>query len=127
MVLLNTYMQRKNKRYAVLVQADEGEVQFVDGGIWQEDHGDHLHPYQEAPALMEYHLDGVKPAHVTVGENNVAVFFDGNKDTGDNAEVAVFNEQLIAENGTEAHLEYSTYMHGAAQPRGEFFIEYNKR
>ncbi|MCS7101726.1 MAG: hypothetical protein NZL99_08535, partial [Burkholderiaceae bacterium] len=30
-------------RYAVVVQRTQDRVQFVDGGIWQEDHGDHLH------------------------------------------------------------------------------------
>lgn len=113
----------ENKRYAVLAQVDDSQVQFLDGGIWQEDHGNHLHPYQEDPKLMDFHIDGVKPAHVTTSDDAVALFFDGNDETGDNAQVVMFNETHVAENSSEAPvLNYDTYMHGAAQARGEFLI-----
>lgn len=39
-------------RYAVVMQRLQDQVQFVDGGIWQEDHGDHLHDYRQASRLM---------------------------------------------------------------------------
>lgn len=113
----------ENKRYAILVQRDAEQVQFLDGGIWQENHGDHLHPYQEDPKLMEFHIDGVKPAHVTNSESETAVFFDGSDESGENAKVAMFSETHIAENSSEAPiLQYETYMHGAAQARGEFLL-----
>ncbi len=35
-------------RYAVLMQREKNQVQFLDGGVWQENHGDHLHDYQKA-------------------------------------------------------------------------------
>ncbi len=38
------------QRYAVLMQRNDNKVSFVDGGLWQEDHGDHLHDYQQAAA-----------------------------------------------------------------------------
>lgn len=113
----------ENNRYALLVQRSVGKIEFIDGGIWQENHGDHMHPYEQNPELMAYHINGVKPAHVTAGEAHAAVFFDGDKDTGVNASVAVFNEQTIAQNPTTTPLlEYQTYMHGAAQTRDNYLV-----
>ena len=37
-----------DKRYALAVQREQNRVQLIDGGIWQEDHGDHPHDYKDA-------------------------------------------------------------------------------
>ena len=41
-------------RYAIAVQKDEhdkhGNIEFIDGGVWQEPHGDHFHQHEDAPA-----------------------------------------------------------------------------
>ena len=34
-------------RFALVAQRDQNQVQILDGGIYQEDHGDHLHPYEK--------------------------------------------------------------------------------
>ncbi|MBQ4834983.1 hypothetical protein [Pseudoalteromonas luteoviolacea] len=113
----------EHSRYAVLVQSDNGRVEFVDGGIWQEDHGDHMHPYQEAPKLSDVSFDHVKPAHVTNGEHNTAIFFDGNGEDAINAQVAVFSEAYLGgEKDKLAEIHYDTNMHGAAQSRGEYTL-----
>ncbi|TMO90883.1 hypothetical protein CWC11_22610, partial [Pseudoalteromonas sp. S3178] len=68
-------------------------------------------------------LESVKPTHVTVGESGIAVFSDGDKDSQQNASAAMFSEAHISgEQGEVAALHYDTYMHGAAQARGEFLI-----
>ncbi|CAM4412067.1 YncE family protein [Pseudoalteromonas maricaloris] len=113
----------ENHRFAVLVQRDQGLVEFIDGGLYEEEHGDHHHIHEEAPALASFHLESVKPTHVTVGESGIAVFSDGDKDSQQNAGAAMFTEAHISGEQSEvAALHYDTYMHGAAQARGEFLI-----
>lgn len=106
-------------RYAVLIHRNDNWVSFIDGGVWEEDHGDHDHPYAEAPKLQDFHLDGVKPTHYTFTDEQVAVFFDGNGETADVAGVATFDESTVADNGLAGRLTFTTHMHGAAQVRGE--------
>ncbi|MBU2884348.1 hypothetical protein KO507_01070 [Gilvimarinus agarilyticus] len=106
-------------RYAAFIHRDDNWVSFVDGGVWEEDHGDHDHPYAEAPAILDFHLDGVKPTHYTFDEEQVAVFYDGNGDTSDVAGVATFDAHTVADNGLANTLSFATHMHGAAQVRGE--------
>ncbi|WP_102795538.1 YncE family protein [Bowmanella denitrificans] len=109
-----------SKRYAMLVQRNDNQVEFIDGGLWQEDHGDHLHPYQQAPALMDFSLNGSRPTHVTVGASQVAVFFDGDGQNGVNASAAMFDEMHIGSDNNDYPIqEFDTHMHGAAQARGE--------
>ncbi|MCF2856129.1 hypothetical protein L1286_01470 [Pseudoalteromonas sp. SMS1] len=111
-----------SSRYAVLVQYDNSRVEFVDGGIWEEDHGDHMHPYEETPKLSSVSFDNVKPAHVTSGESNTAIFFDGEAGQT-NAQVAVFSEAYLSGDASAfAEIEYDTNMHGAAQARGDFTL-----
>lgn len=109
-------------RYAALVHRTDNWVSFVDGGVWVEDHGDHDHPYAEAPKVQDFYLDGVKPTHYTYNHDHAAVFYDGNSDTGDVAGVATFGAEAVAENGMANTLMLSTYMHGAAQARGEHLL-----
>ncbi|WP_125716919.1 hypothetical protein [Pseudoalteromonas rubra] len=113
----------ENHRYAISVQRTDGLVEFLDGGLYQEAHDDHFHAHQDAPAAVSFHLESVKPTHVTVSEGGIAVFSDGDKETQQNASVAMFNESHISGANKEVAVwEYSTYMHGAAQARGEYLI-----
>lgn len=66
-------------RYAVAVQRLQDKVQFIDGGIWQEGHVDHLHDYKQAPPRVDWVLAGVRPTHFDVQAGAQAAFFmDGN-------------------------------------------------
>jgi ABC-type amino acid transport substrate-binding protein len=47
-----------NGRYAVAYQGTAGKVQFIDGGVWQEDHADHLHDYRQAAARVDWTMTG---------------------------------------------------------------------
>ncbi|WP_052480880.1 hypothetical protein [Gilvimarinus agarilyticus] len=109
-------------RYAAFVHRDDNWVSFVDGGVWVEDHGDHDHPYAEAPAIMDFALDGVRPTHFTLSDDGAAVFYDGNGETADVAGVATFSDTTIADNGLENTLQFGTHQHGAAQLRGEHLL-----
>ncbi|ALS98182.1 hypothetical protein [Lacimicrobium alkaliphilum] len=109
-------------RYAMLVQRNQDLVEFIDGGLWQEEHGDHFDTFEQDPAMAEFSLNDSRPTHITHGEGQTAVFFDGNADAGIPAAVAVFGEHTVEENGEFSLLHYNVNMHGAAQARGEYLI-----
>ena len=111
-----------DRRYAVVLQRSDNVTQFIDGGIWQEDHGDHLHDYVEDPLLLAMKLDGVRPTHFEVHDELAALFFDGNGATGDNAGVAMLTDDSITDGDTEATLDLPVAMHGTAEPRGDFLL-----
>ncbi|ALU43407.1 hypothetical protein [Pseudoalteromonas rubra] len=113
----------ENHRYAILVQRNDGMVEFVDGGLYREAHGDHYHNHEDAPSSVSFQLTSTKPTHVTVNEGGIAVFSDGDEDTQQNASVAVFGEaQIGGLSDGVVELEYNTHMHGAAQARGEYLV-----
>ena len=107
-------------RYAVVMQRLEDQVQFVDGGLWQEDHGDHMHDYKEAPVLTGFVLAGSRPTHYETHEGLAAVFNDGID--GTSASVAVLSDAGIGSGSQLASLALSTHMHGTAEPRGEYLL-----
>ena len=47
-----------DSRYAVLSARDFDSVEFLDGGLWREDHIDHLHDSQQAPSMSDFVLSG---------------------------------------------------------------------
>ena len=110
-------------RYVALMQRNDNQVQFVDSGLWQENHGDHLHDYVQAPAMVDFAINGEKPTHVGITEEQFAIFFDGNGEADVPASIGVFTQENIAHN----EADYPTYafnraMHGAAQPRGQYLV-----
>lgn len=110
-------------RYAAVVQRTQDLVQFVDGGLWQEDHVDHLHDYQADPQLAAFQLTQVRPTHFTASAGQLTVFFDGNSATGAAAGVAVLTDSDIGTDATDyPQLSYQTHQHGAAQARGEYLL-----
>ncbi len=109
-------------RYAMLVQRNQDLVEFLDGGLWQEEHGDHFDAFEQDPALAAFTLNDSRPTHITYGEGQTAVFFDGNAVTGIPAGVAVFDEHTVEDDGEYPLLSYNTHMHGAAQVRGEYLL-----
>lgn len=109
-------------RYAVVVQATPGRIQFVDGGIWQEDHGDHLHDYKQASRAKSYVLTGTRPSHYDVQAGlQAAVYFDGDGAATPpvNAGVSLLNDASIGSGGTLATLNLSAPLHGLAEPVGD--------
>mgnify|MGYP006212452051 FL=1 len=112
-----------SKRYALVVQRTTDRIEFIDGGVFQEDHSDHLHDYQQEPALASFVLTDSRPTHITTNDSQVAVFFDGDAATGTPAALAVFTDaDITSDSGGYAVLHYNTNMHGAAQARGEYVL-----
>ncbi len=106
-------------RYAVVPQRTQDRVQFVDGGIWQEDHGDHLHDYKQASTALTYTLAGSRPTHFDRQDGvQAAVFMDGNAAAtpAQNAGVRLITEASIAAGNTVATLDLSLPIHGLAEP-----------
>ncbi len=106
-------------RYAVAMQRTQDLVQFVDGGIWQEDHADHLHDYKKASQLMPFKLTGSKPTHYDLQEGKqAAVFMDGDSTVTpvQNAAVRLMTESSIASGQVVASLNLSFPIHGLGEP-----------
>lgn len=106
-------------RYVVALQGPRNQVQFVDGGIWQEDHGDHRHDYKNASRLMAWKLAGTRPSHYDVQEGRQAsVFFDG--DAAANpvvpAGMQLITDASIAAGNTVAAMSMASPIHGFAEP-----------
>ena len=108
-------------RFALVVQRDNNQVQILDGGLYQEDHGDHLHPYEIAPQIMTQTLNGVRPTHYRDHEIRSAFFFDGNGEGSLLSSIISFDDEEILTNTTQS-LALNNFMHGTAEPRGEHLI-----
>jgi hypothetical protein len=105
-------------RYAVAMQRTQDRVQFVDGGVWQEDHGDHLHDYKQAAALSSWTLSGSRPTHYDVQPGKqAALFMDGNAVATPvaNAGVRLVTDASIAAGRTVATLDLSAPIHGLGE------------
>ncbi|MEC9428494.1 MAG: 5-methyltetrahydrofolate--homocysteine methyltransferase, partial [Pseudomonadota bacterium] len=83
-------------RFAVINSRANGLTEFLDGGLWREDHVEHLHDYEEAPSLSGFTLEGSQPTHVVTQDGQLAVFYDGNADTSMPAAVKVVTDTQIA-------------------------------
>jgi hypothetical protein len=106
-------------RYAVVMQRLQDQVQFVDGGIWQEDHVDHLHDYRQASRLMPWRLAGSRPTHYDVqAGRQAAVFMDGNAAATPAvpAGVRLLTDASIAAGALVAGLDLTAPIHGLGEP-----------
>lgn len=108
-------------RFALVAQRDQNKVQILDGGLYQEDHGDHLHPYEKDPKIIEQVFNGIRPTHYRDNETRSAFFFDGDGDNALLSSVIDFNDDEILNNKARS-LELTNAMHGAAEPRGDFLL-----
>lgn len=111
-----------DNRFAVAVQRNEDTVEFIDGGLWQELHGDHYDQHKDEPSLTSFSLTDARPTHYVPRADKAAVFFDGNKDTDTVAGLAVLDDESIATNKVIAEHHFDTYMHGTAEIRGDYVL-----
>ncbi|MBB1479404.1 hypothetical protein H5186_07950 [Pseudoalteromonas sp. SG41-2] len=111
-----------NFRYAVLIQRAENYVEFIDGGLFTEDHGDHQHGYEQQPELHDLIFSDSKPTHFDVSEQQAALFFDGDLDAGIPASFVLLSDESLAAGKTLAAHSFNNAMHGTAQIRGESVI-----
>lgn len=109
-------------RYALAFQRPQDTVQVVDGGIWQEDHGDHDHDYKAAPRLLPLRLNGPQPTHYDDRAGQAAVFMDGRAAAAQNASAQLFSDASLTAGQTLATLALTAPMHGFAEPNGEHLV-----
>ncbi|BDX07029.1 5-methyltetrahydrofolate--homocysteine methyltransferase [Planctobacterium marinum] len=115
-------------RYVVVASRDNDYVGFIDGGLWREDHADHLHDYEQSPALSDFELMGSRPTHLVSHDGQLAIFYDGDANSSIPAMVQVLTDTDISvENGTLPTVNYDINMHGVAEPRGEHLLSTVRR
>lgn len=112
------------RRYALAFQRSQDTVQVADGGVWQEDHGDHLHDYKQSARLLATRIDGPQPTHYDDRGGQAAIFMDG-RGTASPPQVSsahVFTDATLAAGTVTASLTLASAMHGFAEPNGEFLL-----
>ena len=105
-------------RHAWAVSYDAGQVQLLDTGVVEEDHGDHSAVILQPPALLPGTATGERPVHVNMDAARVAVFWDG-------AGAATLHDAAAAAEGDLAPvktIESAAPHHGVAVPVGEYTI-----
>ena len=105
-------------RHVWAVSRDAGQVQLLDTGVVEEDHGDHSAMILQTPALLPATASGERPVHFNMDASNVAVFWDG---TG----TATLHDATSAATGDLAPvktIETGAPHHGVAVPVGDFTI-----
>jgi hypothetical protein len=105
-------------RHAVVVQRDAGQVQVLDTGLVEEDHGDHSALVLEAPTLLPAMASGERPVHFNMDNDRIAVFWDGSG-------IATLHDASAAAEGDLAPvmtIETGAPHHGVAVPVGAFTI-----
>ena len=95
----------EDERYAFAVQTEADAVNVIDGGVWIENHGDHMHPYTQDPALLALTMTGPTPIHFVDHDGLTAIFFDGDGTTQviDRATLAGEGEILSFDSGKPHH------------------------
>ena len=120
----NTLSSSPDFRYAVIASRAQDYLGFIDGGLWREDHGAHLHDYEQSPEFSSYELtSGSRPTHLVKHDGKLAVFYDGDAASGTTASVEVLTDNDIT-NATAilSGISYDINMHGVAEPRGEHLL-----
>jgi len=110
-------------RYVLAFERNANLVSIFDSGLYTEDHGDHLHDYQETPTDTGLQLNGVKPTHFSVHEENGVIF----NDAGDGvvSSITVLSDEQITAQSTLPTLELNNSMHGVAKLIGDkLFVTY---
>ena len=99
-------------RHAWAVQRGAGQVQLIDTGLIEEDHGDHSALILADPALLPATVSGERPTHLNMDRERVAIFWDG---TG----VATLHDASAAADGDLSAvkaIETGKPHHGVAVP-----------
>lgn len=111
-------------RYVLAVQRENDLVQTIDGGVWQEDHGDHLHDYKRPPAMAAFRIAGPRPTHYDDRHGRASIFMDGRAGPPQIPSYAVLLDDLsIARGQLLAQLPALPYaVHGFAEPNGDFLV-----
>lgn len=109
------------RRYALAFQRPQDTVQIADAGLWQEDHGDHLHDYRAAPKLLSFRINGPQPTHYDDRAGQASIFMDGRAPSAV-ASASVFQDADLGVGRVGASISFAQPMHGFAEPNGNFLV-----
>lgn len=111
-------------RYVVAVQRTHNRVQFVDGGVWQEDHGDHLHDYKNPARMTAFQIEGPRPTHYDDRHGRASIFMDGVAGPPlEPSRAVLFDDEAIGRGRLLASLPPLPYaVHGFAEPNGDVLV-----
>ncbi|GAB2702465.1 5-methyltetrahydrofolate--homocysteine methyltransferase [Aliiglaciecola aliphaticivorans] len=124
----STLTSSADYRYAVIASRSDDYVGFIDSGMWREDHGEHLHDYEQGPAMSDYEITGSRPTHIIKHDGQMAIFFDGDADSSTPASVQVVSDTDISgETSVLPTLNYTVNMHGAVEPKGDYLLSTVRR
>ena len=101
-------------RYAVIVERDDDQVEFLDSGIHR--HDDHVH--EDAPSMLSFTLNGVAPTHYRSNGEQGTVYFDGDNGAGEMSSFQLFSDESLEDGGVIASQTLDTAHHGVAEPLG---------
>ena len=108
-------------RIAAAIQTGANRVNFIDSGLYLEEHGDHFDKEKGVPSLLPFNLTGElvnsqRPIHFVSHEGRVNIHFDGNFGEGvDSKNVTVREGDLFLSNPDTLILT-SAQQHGAGAP-----------
>ncbi|WP_051234561.1 hypothetical protein [Marinimicrobium agarilyticum] len=108
-----------NHRFALVLQRDGNQVNAIDAGFIREAHGDHFDYTIAAPSFSDFEMSGPRPTHFTLGSDEAVIFYDGNADTAEVAQVGVVSNANLANGAAGVRIELTTHQHGAARTLGE--------
>jgi ABC-type Zn uptake system ZnuABC Zn-binding protein ZnuA len=101
-------------RFGVQIQINANLITAIDSGVVAEDHGDHIHTYNNPAKTTDFRLEGKTPFHYVAHDGQIAVFNDG---TG---EVFIFTERDLRDSGANViRLKANSPQHGIAIPLGD--------
>lgn len=104
-------------RYAVVAQRADNLVSFVDGGLYTEDHGDHMHDYAVPPTVASFTLHGTAPTHYSPDAASAVIFNDGA--SGVVSSLSIVSDASILQGTEVASLTLDNNMHGVAKLIGD--------
>ena len=108
-------------RVAAAVQYGANRVDFVDSGLYFEDHGDHFDRARGRPSLLSFSLegetvDGTNPVHFVSHADRVSVHFDGDSTAGIPTRNVIFQEEDLFVDTPSTLVLSSAPQHGLAVP-----------
>lgn len=99
-------------RYVFVRDAENKDsYTLLDSGFYVEDHADHMHPYEDKPAIAKNEVEAASPAHMISHAGRTAIFNDGS------GKVDVYeNDTLATDTYKPAFVYEGAPHHGAAVP-----------
>jgi ABC-type Zn uptake system ZnuABC Zn-binding protein ZnuA len=112
-----SFYTSEDGRYVYAVQSGGNVVNVIDSGVRQIWHDDHYDTEIGEVALLEFALEGNRPIHFVLWEDQVSVFNDGD------GTIAIFNQSDIRESDVQiTSLSTARPHHGVGAAVGDYVL-----